>query len=194
MTRGERLLLSFAAVLLWVYGRSLRRPLELPALLLPAAVHELCHVISLLLGGCRVRSIRPEAMGLCIRYQAPASEGVQLASALAGPFGGLVYALALWRAEAPWLRLSAEWSLLLSLYNLLPILPLDGGRAFLHLARLRWGEERAQAWSRGLGLLFLIPLLGGGLFCLCRGLGSAPLIAGLWLLSAQLELAKESAK
>lgn len=122
----------------------------LGALLTAAAVHELGHVLALVLCGARITQIRVEFTGLCLVCTALTHRRDEAFAALAGPAAGL-----LWSAIATsfW-PLSASFSLLLSLYNLLPALPLDGGRFIL-------------AWTgRGALLRFTGALCATGLLAL----------------------------
>lgn len=61
----------------------------------------------------------------------------------------------------------AAVSLLLALFNLLPVWPLDGGRLLRTLLRMRWGAAGVNA-SQTLGLLFGLGLLAGAVFAARR--------------------------
>lgn len=152
----------------------------IPALLLPIAVHELSHALAIRALGLRIRGLRLEPCGLCIVYSGACPDWKHAAASLAGPFGGLVYALLARAGDTEWLCFSADVSLVLSLFNLLPIMPLDGGRAFLALCRTRLGEEDGPAFFERLERGFLALALLAGVALIRRG--SAPLLAGLWLL------------
>ena len=75
----------------------------------------------------------------------------------------------------------AGLSLLLSLFNLLPAPPLDGGAAAAALFSLWPGGERGERLARLLALLTAAALTGAGLWALRRGYGAAALIAGALL-------------
>ena len=81
--------------------------------------------------------------------------------------------------------LSAGISLLLSLFNLLPILPLDGGRVFSILSSELFGSRRGDALTKTVSLTLSTALLMGGTFLMWRGDGTALTLAALWLLLAQ---------
>lgn len=95
--------------------------------------------------------------------------------ALAGPFGNLLL-LALTLASSRWigadaamLRLLVDFNLALALFNLLPALPLDGGRATRGFLAQRLGYRRATRWTAQVGRvvagllgLFTIAALGRG--------------------------------
>ena len=186
LKRFDCALLSLLAVLAAVYCFSVRSPLELPALLLPILVHELAHMAALLLLGLRIRGLRLEPQGLCIRYAGDRPDWAHAAASLAGPLGGFVYALLVRRCAQDWLRLSADVSLLFSLFNLLPLMPLDGGRAFLLLCRAALGEAGERLFFRVSRALLALLLLFG-VYAAAANLGSAPLLAALWLLLLQRE-------
>ncbi len=184
--RLECMLLSLLSVLTAVYCFYVRSPGEVAALLLPVLVHELAHVAALLLLGFRIRGLRLEAQGLCIRYKGVGSNLAHAAASLAGPAGGLVYAALLQSSHIPWLSLSADVSLLFSFFNLLPLMPLDGGRAFLILCRAVLGEA-GDGVFRTVSRILLAAMLLYGVYAAFSNRGSAPLLAALWLLLLQKE-------
>ena len=120
--------LGFAALLLFVELR------HLPALLSAALIHELGHITLLKLCGVKLIELKLEFFGLCLITTPPTSRAWEALCALSGPFAGLLWAAVIHR-HSP---LAAAFSLLLSVYNLLPALPLDGGRALLALCGRRW--------------------------------------------------------
>ena len=186
--RREKLGISLALLIavLCLYYREML-PL-IPAILLPVLAHEAGHLLTLRLLGLSIESIQPELRGVSIRYSGPCTEAGHIAAALAGPLGGLAYAGALLLLNGkhlPWLQTSAEISLLLTAFNLLPILPLDGGQIFIRLCRstlgIGAGERLYVAVSNA---LLALALLAGVLLAWFRQ-ASAPLAAAIWLLLFQ---------
>ena len=117
------------------------------AALLPAvAVHEAGHWLFLRLGGLRLRRMSLGFFGMEMDYRGSLGGAMGALAIVAGPVFGLAYS-ALVFSENEYLRLSGGISLALSIFNLLPVLPLDGGR----LVALATGE-RAEAISRGISL------------------------------------------
>lgn len=105
----------------------------LAALLPGVLVHELGHFLLLKMGGMRLRSISLGLFGLEMDYYGLLGGVHGFLSILAGPAFGLAYALVAACIPGEYWSLSAGLSLALSVFNLLPVLPLDGGRLLLQI-------------------------------------------------------------
>ena len=120
------------------------------ALLPAAAVHELGHLLFLLVGGLSPRCLVLGLEGLELDYRGEL-RGLKGAAAIAaGPLFGIAYGLLVF-SEIEYLRLSGGISLALSIFNLIPTLPLDGGR----LLCLVLGEQ-GKFISQGISLAMAI--------------------------------------
>ena len=133
--------------------------------------------------------MRADLRGLCIEYGGLCAPLGHAVSALAGPVAGLAYAFAASsfarRGGNEVLTLSAGVSMLLSLFNLLPILPLDGGRVFSVIASELLGGRRGDALTKAVSLALSAALLAAGTYLMWRGDGTALALASLWLLASQ---------
>ncbi len=125
-------------------------------------VHELAHAAVLLLLGGRIESVRLSFAQVELRTGL-LSDRTELWSTAAGPGINLLCGWLFRR----WMPAFAVVSLLLALFNLLPVWPLDGGRLLRTLLRMRWGAAGVNA-SQTLGLLFGLGLLGGAVFAARR--------------------------
>ena len=130
-------------------------------------------------GGARVRELRVSVFGAELMTSAARlSYPGEIAAVLAGPAVNLLCALVLGGAHA-WVAAGAHLSL--CLFNLLPVRPLDGGRALYLAAAWLAGPsaaERIACWAGGttalaLGglVLWLIGRTGGSLWLLPAAFG-----------------------
>ena len=78
-------------------------------------------------------------------------------------------------------------SVILTAFNLLPALPLDGGQIFAELAAAAFGGRRGMRLAELTGLLTGTLLLAAGLWLMWTGRGAAVLVASIWLLLSQPE-------
>ena len=164
---------GFAAALCLL--RLLAEPRVFYAFLAAAAAHEAGHVMAIYLVGGRVTGIR---LGMCDAKIETRGLGYrqEIFCALAGPGMSVLVCLALRKAYAT----CAAISLLLGIFNAMPVYPLDGGRALRAGLCLVLPLGRAEAVSNIAGLAVCAAGLAGAVFCArAYGLGFAPV--ALWL-------------
>ena len=108
------------------------------AAVLAALWHEGCHYFALRLVGGQALGVRAGLNGavMVVRFDHPAQE---IICALAGPAGSLLLLLLV-----RWLPRTAICGGLQGVYNLLPIFPLDGGRAVRQLSTVYLSSEKAK--------------------------------------------------
>lgn len=99
-------------------------------------------------------------------------------AALAGPAAGAGLFCILRGLGCPE---GADLSLLYSCVNLLPVLPLDGGRALQAAVAALAGERAAERLLDVLGLVLPVALMGLGVVLFARGMGLALGAFGAWL-------------
>ena len=139
------------------------------AWVLAAGFHELCHWLAVKLCGGEIYSITIGVSGAKMEC-GPLSDKKRLFAVLSGPIGGFLLLF-----FGRWIPRTALCSWLLSLYNLLPLLPLDGGRAL---------EILLGAKAIYVQRLFLVMLSVGAVYVsVVLRFGPLPLaiIAFLWL-------------
>ena len=124
---------------------------DMPALLLALSAHELAHVLAAIALGVQITEVRLLPFGGSARMENPYGlPGIRLlAVAAAGPCMNLLLAVMM-AALAQWGLLSppataahVRHNLVLAAFNLLPALPLDGGRMLYALLQRRLGPEKA---------------------------------------------------
>ena len=128
-----------------------------------AALHELGHLLALYLLGGRVTGLRLSAFGAELATDAARLPYLrEIGVVLAGPAVNLALGLLLARLGQ---YTASGAHLSLCLFNLLPVRPLDGGRALCLLASWLLGPERGEAAARW------EPPRKGGTAGHCRGEG-----------------------
>lgn len=140
---------------------------DIAALAVALAVHESFHLAAARLLRVGVRQLRLMPFGGAIDMENPyvLSPGQQLGVAAAGPLGNLAAlvsaaALAHWGVLPPRMAVALVRSnLVLMLFNLLPALPLDGGRMLAALLSGRLGRDRAAGLGIALGRILAAALL-----------------------------------
>ena len=138
----------------------------------PVLIHELGHIVCLRLLGLRICGFKAELRGLCMGYAGCTSGFGRILAAAAGPAAGGLYALIASYAGkiygSDWLLCSAGVSVILTAFNMLPSLPLDGGQIFAELAAAAFGGRRGMRLAELTGLRRNLPLP------ICRSGGTAP--------------------
>ena len=143
-------------------------PLQwVPAAVLAAIFHEWCHMMAIRWCGGQYLGLQIGAGGARLRVGG-LSRGQELFCAIAGPMGGLVLLL-----FARWIPRTAVCAGFQSLFNLLPVYPLDGGRVLLCMGL----SETACRWVEKLCLYGILVLGLWASFGL--HLGITPCIIGL---------------
>lgn len=136
--------------------------------------HELSHCIALRLCGKKIDAILLNMGGACIKTE-PLSEWQTIFCSLAGPIGGLLLLFAVHVFPQ-----AAICAVLLSIYNILPIFPLDGGRAFYGLMHMILPECicKRVCFIMEKIVIFVIVLFGIFATCLWK-LGVLPFSASI---------------
>lgn len=126
------------------------------AALLAGMFHELCHAAAVLLCGGKIYSLRIGIHGAAMDVP-PMPYRHELLCALAGPLGGFLLL-----PLAKWIPRTVLFAVFHSLYNLLPVYPMDGGRALRCFTRMLLPEDIADQICRGLkdAVCILFPLFG----------------------------------
>ncbi len=129
------------------------------AWLVAACIHELSHCVALCIFKIRIYSVRIASSGAIIETE-QMNRWQELLTALAGPVGGLC--LLLFYRNIPHIAVCA---LIQSIFNLLPIYPMDGGRAFRAILGLIFADILVEKISVAVSVI--IYLFATILACFC---------------------------
>lgn len=165
----------------WAYVAGALLALVLPldwllAALCAAAFHEVCHAVAIHALGGRILGMRIGIGGAAIETELP-SRRRELLCALAGPGGSLLLI-----GTCRLLPKVAICAGIQGIFNLLPIFPLDGGRALRCGLEMLWPEKAEKIGNRVEFAAFslLAILLAAGTLAL--SLGSGPMLIALLLI------------
>lgn len=150
VTAGGYLMLALGVLILplrWLGG-----------LVLAGAFHELCHILAIRFVGSKIIGIQIGAGGAAIQTDAMTA-GKELFCALAGPAGGFLLLVLL-----RWFPYLAFCGAMQSAFNLLPIYPLDGGRALNQICRLVLPPEYGRAVCIAVTWICIICLMIMGIY------------------------------
>ncbi len=148
-----------------------------PLFFIAAALHEAGHALAVRVAGGQVVCLRLTALGGVMRYRLSCpNQKADAWIALAGPLAGL---FAAWIAAGLGSFRFAGANLLLSLLNLLPVRPLDGGQVLEAISH-------GRAWQLYLEITCCLLLAAVSIYILSNG-GGASLFLLVVALSAGLQ-------
>lgn len=190
---GVRIVLSGWFLLLFAFLGAAGVLAEAALLFAVALAHELAHVAAARLCGLEVAEVELFPFGGVARLEGPLEldPAAEAKVALAGPLAnalaaGALLALKGWEAMPCELaRRLLEANLLIGGFNLIPALPLDGGRVYRAWLSERAGFLRATERAARLGRRFGLAIAAAGLLLLVLGVTSASVPAvGAFLFAA----------
>jgi len=139
--------------------------------------HELGHLFAALRYGWTVKEVKLLPFGGVLEVEDAGSipAGQEARVALAGPaqnvlLAGIGFALGyLGWIDKEWADDFVRANALIGLFNLLPVLPLDGGKIFQSWLSLQLPYHRTLLWSARISLVFSAATVAAALYPLARG-------------------------
>lgn len=162
-------------------------------------IHELGHYIAIRSFRREIACIQLNMTGLMMLNNQPMSYLEEIVTAAAGPAASLLLALAASFSgrilDSGQAYLIAGISLILCIFNLLPVYPLDGGRIEYALAAHFLGPDAAERMTvvTGCIVIFLV-LAGGAALFITTKVNFTLLLVGAWLLISYCKRSGRSIK
>ncbi len=142
-----------------------------------AVWHELCHWIAVKMCGGSLLRVRIGSGGTLMEAEAMAP-WKEIICSLAGPLGGLLLLLL-----AEWFPRTAFCAAVQSAYNLLPLFPMDGGRAMRCGAAILFQPAKAQRLCAVIECVIKSAIAAAGIYgTFCLKLGLIPVLISVFLL------------
>lgn len=155
-----------------------------------AALHEGAHIFAAKLSGCEIERLRVLAIGADIKLKNTntISYKKEFFIAISGPLINLCLVIIMICIQlifgiSPLFQLFTFCNAILFFINILPIMPLDGGRALYSLLLLKVNIVKAANISDFVSLFTVIPILASGLYILyITGYNFSLLVISIYLL------------
>jgi stage IV sporulation protein FB len=140
-------------------------------------IHELCHTLAARVYGLKVREIELMPFGGVARIESilELNPGIEIFIASAGPIANLIMAMIIVFLNSYYGALLdngsrfIEMNLMLAGVNLVPALPLDGGRMFRAILTGVVGYKKATTIATNLGKVIAVLFIGWGFFGIYQG-------------------------
>lgn len=157
------------------------------AALLSIIVHETGHLLMIRAYKEKIRHISIEPFGLSIECTGAAAEKEKLLCALAGPAAGmLIIIICDFFPSSDFLSRISELSLIFTLVNLLPCLPLDGGNALNSILMICFSDKNAERIMRAFSETAVIFLLLIGIVLIFYDSGLPLILFAVYLIYCNL--------
>ena len=152
-----------------------------------ALVHELGHLASGILLGLKVKSVNIMPFGVSINFEDYSNKYImkKIIIAIAGPLMNLIIVI---------LGICNEWeqdiiysNMLIGMFNLIPLYPLDGGRIIKYIVHLTTNSREAEIITYKLSnvLIIILTLISSIGILLMKNIGVILILGYLWMLVIQ---------
>lgn len=166
----------------------LTKQIEIYTILMTFAfVHELGHLITGVILGLKVKSINIMPFGVSINFEDYSNKYIvkKIIIASAGPLVNLIFVI---------LGILNEWNeniiysnMLIGMFNLIPLYPLDGGRILKYIIQLTSNSREAEIITYRLSniLIIILTVISSIGILLIQNIGVLVILGYLWMLVIQ---------
>jgi len=152
-----------------------------------AFVHELSHMICGILLGLKPRTLQIMPFGLSVIFETYESRKMinlkKIIIAISGPIINIIIAISTWIINKELTSIIYS-NIIISLFNLLPIYPLDGGRIVKLILKTKYKYDKVEDITNKISKITIIAItcLSSILVLLWQNIGLVFVIAYLWLI------------
>ncbi len=154
-------------------------------LMLFALIHELAHMLTGILLKLKPKTLEIQPFGIGIIFESfENTEKNKIIIAMAGPLINILIALFFSSIDVNVKDIIINCNIILAIFNLLPIYPLDGGRILKALIKMKSTGEIAEKIINKISniLMILITVLSSVLILIYHNIGLVLIVAYLWII------------
>ncbi len=175
----------FAIIIVFIIAKQIK---IYTCLMVFALIHELAHMLTGMLLKLKPTTLEIQPFGIGIIFESfHNTEKNKIIIAIAGPLINILFAIIFSNINIEAKELIVNTNILLAIFNLMPIYPLDGGRIIKSIIKFNNTEEKAEALVNKISniLMITITAISSILILIYKNIGLFIIIIYLWMVVAK---------